>query len=128
MKVISLKKYLFILTLILSFLFLSCKKENQIIVTLKSVENKTRQPRINTFDKIEIRKAKFGFIKGYEIVGEFKTDSLGYLKVKLEKNEEYWAILKCKNMNGWAFFDKNWLNKSQEIIIEAKPPEKRQYH
>lgn len=100
--------------------------ENQVTITINSIDSKTKQYRINKLDTIEIRMVKFGYLKKrFVTIGEYITDSTGSVKVKLDPNEEYHISLYGTNVFGWANFNENDLKDGQEVIIEASPPEKR---
>ena len=115
---------------VMFFLISSCKKgndlENQITIKINSIDSETKLPRVNTFDTIEVRMVKFGFLKKRFVeVAEHITDSTGSVKIKLDCTEEYNISLYGTGVFGWADFTETDLKDGQEVIIEASPPEKR---
>lgn len=117
--------------LLLVLLSSNCKNnsslDNKINVTIKSKDSKTKKVRKNKSDTIQIRMVKFGFLKkNFVTVGEYVTDSLGTVKVKLNPTEKYHISLYGKNVFGWADFNENVLEDGQTIILKASLPEKRQ--
>ena len=116
---------------ILGLLVSNCNKkadlENQIIITVKSIDQFTKQPRVNAFDTIEIRKGEFGYLmRKYVEVGEFITDSLGEVKINLDRSERYRFTLYGNHVFSSAEFAEDELKNGQEVIIEVVPPEKRE--
>ena len=45
-----------VLISIVSLLFLNCNLENQVTIKIISIDSKTKIPRVNTFDTIEVNK------------------------------------------------------------------------
>jgi hypothetical protein len=117
--------------LLVAILISSCegKKDlaNQITVTINSVDEYTRENRVNMFDTIEVREARIGFpVRRYVKVAEYITDSTGSVKVKLYKNEEYLFMLSGKGKtDGSLWFSKEDLSDGENVKIEAKSFENR---
>lgn len=116
---------------VVTLLTFSCTKktgvlENQITIKLNSIDYETKQPRINIFDTIDVRIAKFGFpMRKFVKVSEYITDSTGSVKVKLDQNEEYHFILGGKKIYGATEFSKGELKDGQEVNIEVISTENR---
>jgi hypothetical protein len=119
---------------IMFFFVSSCTKktdlENQITIKINSIDNETKQPRINVFDTIEVRKEGAGYLmKTYTKVGEYITDSTGSVKIKIDRNEGYRFMLSRKGFYGSESFaepfTKEKLKDDQEINIEAISLENR---
>lgn len=122
------KTIIYILAIALSIL--SCSKKNnlknQITIIINSIDNKTKLPRINKFDTIDIRIAKFGFpIRRYVKVAECVTGPKGSVTVKLDRNEEYHFILGGSYIYGATEFSEGELNDGQEVNIEVISLENR---
>lgn len=100
--------------------------ENQITIKINSIDNETKQPRINTFDTIEIRIKKFGYLmKRFVKVGECITDSKGSVKIKVDRTEENHFILGGPNVYGATEFAEGELKDGQEVNIEVISLENR---
>ncbi|REG96039.1 hypothetical protein C8P67_11111 [Flavobacterium aquicola] len=104
--------------------------ENQITITITSVDSKTKQRRINTFDTIEVRKEGMGYLmRTYPKVGEYITDSMGSVKIKIDSTDGYRFMLNKKGFYGSESFaepfTKEKLKDGQEINIEAISLEER---
>ncbi|MCL1666626.1 hypothetical protein M2T82_00980 [Elizabethkingia ursingii] len=119
---------------IMFFFILSCTKktdlENQITITIKSINSGTKQSRINMFDTIEVRKKENGYLtKTFEKVGEYRTDSTGSIKIKIDRTKEYRFILKGIGIYGssnfTSAFTKENLKNGEEVNIEAVSVEKK---
>lgn len=111
-------------------LILSCgnknNSENQITIIINSIDNKTKQHRVNMFDTIDVRIAEFGFPKKkYVKIAEYITDSKGSVRVKLDSNEEYHFILGGSYIYGAEEFSSGELKDGQEINIEVISLENR---
>jgi len=114
----------------------SCNKKtdskNQITITINSVDSETKQRRINTFDTIEVRKEKIGWnlMRAYPQTGEFITDSMGSVKIKIDSTFGYRFILSRKGYYGSESyaepFTKEKLKEGQQVNIEAISLEKRE--
>ncbi|MEC4049004.1 hypothetical protein OX284_006160 [Flavobacterium sp. SUN046] len=76
-----------VLISIVSLLFLNCNNsnlKNQITIKINSIDSKTKIPRINTFDTIEVNKEGVGYLmKTFVEVGEYVIDLMGSVKLKL---------------------------------------------
>ena len=87
---------------------------------MSSVDSKTKQLRVNTFDTIEIRIKKIGFPTWRFVnVGECLTDSSGSVKIKIDRTEEYTFLLKKRNYFGSETFAGESLKNGQEINMEV---------
>lgn len=125
-----LKMSIVLCVLLVAMLISSCKGksdlENQITIIINSIDNKTKQNRVNMFDTIDVRIAEFGIpTRKYVKVAEYITDSTGSVRVKLDKNEEYHFILGGKNIYGSTEFSKGELKDGQEVNIEVISLENR---
>jgi hypothetical protein len=115
---------------VIALLISNCNRktdlDNQITITINSVDSDTKRPRVNAFDTIEVRKLGIGYLmKTSKKVGEYVTDSLGSAKIKIDRTEGYHISLYGIAVFGWANFNENDLKDGQDVIIEASPPEKR---
>jgi len=110
-------------------LILSCTKktklENQITVNINLIDSKTKEPRINSFDTIIVRKEGFGLIKTFDKVEECITDSAGSVKIKIDRTKEYMFLLGRRNFFGSETFARESLNNGQELNIEVYSIENR---
>lgn len=113
---------------IMFFLISSCNKkndlENQITIKINSIDSKTKKPRVNAFDTIEVRMRCVGYLmKTFKKVGEYTTDSTGSVKIKLDSTEQYIFLLRGPNIYGSAefteAFTKERLKDGQEVNIEV---------
>jgi len=110
---------------IFALLIFNCnKKSDPITITIHSIDSKTKLPRLNTFDTIEVRKEGFGFIKKtFKKVAEYTTDSTGSVKIKFDGTEGYNFLLRGPNVYGSAEFSeaftKEKLKDGQEVNIEV---------
>lgn len=135
MQLNTLKVKIIVCISIMAFLISSCTKkpdlENQITIKINSIDSKTKQPRVNTFDTIDVRIKKFGFLtQRFVKVGEYATDSIGSVKIKIDSTEEYIFMLSSgKNIYGSAefteAFTKEKLKDGQEVDIEVFSIENR---
>ncbi len=115
---------------LLALLISNCNKksdlENQIIIKINSIDSKTKQPRVNVFDTIDVRIAEFGIpMRKYVKVAEYRTDSTGSVRAKLDRNGEYHFILGGKNIYGAIEFSEGELKDGQEVNIEVISLENR---
>ncbi len=110
------------------FLISSCKNENdlenQITIKINSIDSKTKQRRVNMFDTIDVRMAKFGFpMRRFVKVAEYIIDSTGSVKIKIDSTKGYSFFLSGLNVYGSENFDeaftKEKLKNGQEVNIEA---------
>ena len=118
---------------VISFSFLimsiiSCYKnsnqENQITVKITLINKDTKQPRVNSFDTIEVRKEGIGlFTKSFDKVAEYITDSKGSINIKVNRNEGYNFLLSRKGFYGSENFSepftKEKLKEGQKVNIEV---------
>ena len=98
--------------------------ENQITITLRSIDSETKQPRPK--DTVEIEMGKWGIpMRRYVKVGQYITDSLGLVKINLDRSERYRFNLYGSHVSSFAEFAEDELKNGQKITIEVVPPEKR---
>jgi hypothetical protein len=119
-----LKMKILVCVLTLAILILNCTKksnlENQISIKIISIDSETKKPRVNAFDKIELRTKGIGYLmKTFDKVGEYTIDSTGSVKVKVDRTEENHFILSGPNIYGAIEFAKEELKDGQEITIEV---------
>jgi hypothetical protein len=128
-KIINYSLFFYILIVIVFFTKGCTKKtdlENQITIKINSIDSKTKKPRVNTFDTIDVRISKFGFpMRKYVKIAEYVTDSMGSVNVTINKNEENHFILGGKNIYGAIEYYKGELKDNQEINIEVISFEER---
>jgi hypothetical protein len=100
----------FILTL------LSCKNRlDQITVKVKVIDEYSKQPRVK--DTVQVRMGKWGIpMKRYIKVSQHITDSLGVVKINLNRNKTYRF---STNAIGYIEFAESELKDSQQIILEV---------
>lgn len=100
--------------------------KNQITISVKVIDSYTKQPRIN--DTVTVRQAKWGIPKRYIKVGEYITNSLGVVTVKISKKNRYSFETDGPN---YAFgsdeYGEGELKNNQQIVIEVVPPEKKKF-
>lgn len=102
--------------------------DTQITIKITSVNNKTKQPRINTYDTIVVRKEENGYLtKSYKKIGEYVTDSTGSVTIKIDCTKGYKFLLNKKGFYGSENFSKPFtkekLKNNQEVNIEVIPLE-----
>ncbi len=105
--------------------FLSCDSksnlDNQITITINSIDKATKQRRENIFDKVIIRKEGGGFLKkNFKITEEYKTDSLGSVKVNIDSTKIYNISVLGLNAAGGDMYFPGHLKDGQEVFIEVK--------
>ena len=105
-------------------LFVNCKKvsdfENQITITINSIDKKTKQRRINMFDNVVVRKEGIGFLKKtFNKVGEYVTDAKGSVKIQIDASKICDISVSGLNVLGGDMFYPGNLNDGQEINIEV---------
>ena len=115
---------LFLYVLIVVFFSKGCTKktdlENQITIKINSIDSETKKPRVNTFDTIHVRIAKFGFpMRKYVKIRQLVTDSNGSIIAKFYKNEEYHFIIGGKLIYGATEIYEKDLKDYQEVDIEV---------
>lgn len=118
----TIKNFNFLLVT-LSFLLTSCNKkselDNQITITINSVDKNTKKRRINLFDTIEVRKENFGFLKkNFTVDKQYVTDSMGAIKIKLDKSKIYEVSVLGLNKRGGDMYYPGFLKDGQELNIE----------
>jgi hypothetical protein len=122
-----LKTYIFIFFIVL--LISGCNNktdlENQITIKITFINKENKQPRIDMFDTIIVRKEGFGFIKTFDKIGECVTDSLGSVRIKIDKTQDYMFSLKRRNYFGSETFARESLKNGQEVNIEVFSTENR---
>ena len=107
-KTLKIKNAIFFFLIVI--LISNCKgksdSENQITIKINLIDSKTKQPRINAFDTIEVRKEGLGYLmKTFDKINECITDTSGSLKIKIDKSEKYMFLLKRRNYFGSETFD-----------------------
>ena len=94
--------------------------ENQITITIHSIDKETKKPRVNLFDIVVVRKEGFGFPKAvYKKIGEYVTDSTGSVKVKIDSSKRCIISVKGLNVLGLEEFYPGHLKNGQEVNIEV---------
>ncbi|WP_157813307.1 hypothetical protein [Flavobacterium sp. 5] len=109
---------------IIALLISNCSRktdlDNQITITINSVDSKTKLPRINTFDDVEVRKEGIGYLmKTFKRVGKYKTDSTGSVKVKIDTTKIYDISVLAENALGGDMYYPGYLKDGQKVIIEV---------
>lgn len=129
MRLIILKVKIMVYVVLMVLFISSCKKanlENQITVEIKSIDRESKKLRLNTFDTIEVRVMRFGYLtKEYVQVGQYVTDNNGSVKIKVDRSEENHFILSGQNVYGATEFSKNELKNGQIIYIDVIRLEKK---
>ncbi len=94
--------------------------ENQITIKINSIDSKTKLPRINAFDTIDVRIESIGFpTKRFPKIAEYVTDSSGSVKIKIDRTEKYLLLLGAPYIFGSEDIVGQNLKDEQEINIEA---------
>jgi len=127
-KTLKIKNAIFFFLIVI--LISNCKgksdSENQITIKINLIDSKTKQPRINAFDTIEVRKEGLGYLmKTFDKINECITDTSGSLKIKIDKSEKYMFLLKRRNYFGSETFDGELLKDGQKVNIEVFSIENR---
>ncbi|WP_394675156.1 hypothetical protein [uncultured Chryseobacterium sp.] len=113
---------------LLLLLLLDCNRKNDlnnpITITIKVIDSKTKQSRINKFDTIEVRKEGLGYLgKTFDKVGEYITDSTGIVQITIIPKEGYRFMASGQNVYGSANFTKAFTKKilrnNEQVIIEV---------
>jgi len=120
MKLLNLRKYLAVI--LISSLYLvnsSCDNKSELInVTLKIIDSETKKTRKN--DSIELRIEKFGFpVKQYCLVEKYLSDSIGEVKIQIQKDEAYHVIVFGKQIFGSANFGKYGVKDGEVVIVDV---------
>ena len=110
---------------LLALLLLSCDKktdlENQIIIKVNSVDQQTKQPRVNMFDTVIIKEEGNGYLtKTFSKVGEYTTDSTGVVKVKIDPSRICDISVSGLNIYGGDMYYPGHLKDGQVINIEVR--------
>jgi hypothetical protein len=110
--------------LITALLFLNCNKktdlDNQITINVNSIDSKSKQPRRNVFDTIDVRIESIGFPKKqFPKISEYVTDSSGSVKIKINRSEKYLLLLGAPNVYGSEDIIGEKLKDGQEVTIEV---------
>jgi hypothetical protein len=123
MRLIILKTIKMVCFFIILFSFLNCNKsdsENQITITINSIDKETGQRRVNMYDTVEIRKEGIGYLtKTFKKVGEYVTDSTGAVSVKIDSTTQYSISVKGANVLGGYIYYPGQLKGRQEVDIET---------
>jgi len=114
----------------LSLLIVNCKGksdlENQITITINSIDKKTKQRRINMFDTVVVRKEGIGYLKKtFDKVGEYVTDSTGSVKIKIDSSKICDISVSGLNVLGGDMYYPGYLKDGQEVNIEVFSIENR---
>ncbi|MDR7209619.1 hypothetical protein [Flavobacterium piscis] len=130
MQLNILKEKIVICISIMFLLILSCNKkndlENQITIKINSIDSKTKQPRINMFDHVVVRKEGIGYLmKTFDKVGEYITDSTGSVKIKIDSTKIYDISVTGLNVLGGDMYYPGHLKDGQEVNIEVVSLENR---
>lgn len=109
---------------IAALLFSNCDRktdlENQITIKVNSIDSKTKQPRINAFDTIDVRIESIGFpVKRFPKIAEYVTDSSGSVKIKIDRTEKYHLLLGAPYIYGSEDIVGENLKDGQEVTIEV---------
>ena len=107
----------------LASLFLNCNSkntlDNEITITIKSIDKESLQPRINKFDTVEVRKEGIGILKKtFNKVGEYVTDSTASVKIKIDTTKIYDISVSGLNASGGNMYYPGHLKDNQEIDIQ----------
>jgi hypothetical protein len=105
-------------------LFPTCNKksgfENQITITINSVDKKTKQRRINMFDTLEVRKESFGLLKKtFPIERKYVMDSSGSVKIRIDTSKIYDFSVSGIEVLGGDMYYPGYLKNGQEVNIEV---------
>jgi len=127
---IKILKMKIVLCIIMALLLSNCTKksdlENQITIKINLIDSKTKEPRADVFDTIDVRMQGIGYLmKTFNKVGEYVTDSTGSVKIKVDRTEEYYFIVEEPNIYGSIDFTKGELKNDQEVNIEVMSLENR---
>lgn len=114
-----------------SLVFINCSNpgtelKNKISITVKVVDSETKQPRMN--DSLTIRQGTWGIpVRRYIKVGKYITDSLGQVRIDLNKQERYsFEVDGPRFAFGSDEYAKGELKNGQTVIIQVVLPEKKQ--
>jgi|APLak6261698768_1056241.scaffolds.fasta_scaffold47930_1 hypothetical protein len=124
MKLNVLKMKIIFWTFITALLFLNCDRktelDNQITIKVNSIDSKTKQPRRNVFDTIDVRIESIGFpTKRFPKIAEYVTDSSGSVKIKIDRTEKYLLLLGGPYIYGSEDIIGEKFKDDQEVTIEV---------
>lgn len=124
------KKKILVCISVIALLITNCNRktdsENQITITINSIDKETKQRRINKFDNVEVRREGIGYLmKTFNKVGEYKTDSTGSVKIKVDSSKIYDISVSGLNVLGGDMYYPGHLKDGQEINIEVVSLENR---
>ncbi|SEW48321.1 hypothetical protein SAMN05421841_3792 [Chryseobacterium wanjuense] len=120
-----------LITLVFFCLFLiGCNnydKKNEITISVKVVDSYTKHPRIN--DTVTVRQAKWNIpLRKYVEIGQYVTDSLGMVTLKINKEKRYSFETDGPNFAfGSDEYGEGELKNNQIIVIKVIPPDKKQF-
>ncbi|TDD99956.1 hypothetical protein [Flavobacterium sandaracinum] len=96
------------------------EKENQITITINSVDKETKQRRVNKFDTVIVRKEGIGYLmKTFDKVGQYVTDPTGSVKIKIDSSKICDISVSGLNVLGGDMYNPGYLKDGQEINIEV---------
>lgn len=108
----------------LSLIIVNCKEsndlENQITITINSIDKKTKQRRVYMFDTVVVRKEGIGYLKKtFDKIGEYVTDSTGSVKIKIDNSKICDISVSGLNVLGGEMYSPGYLKNGQEVNIEV---------
>ncbi len=117
-------KSIMLLSVSLFFLVSGCNRktslEDQITITINSVDKKTKQRRINMFDTLEVRKESFGLLKKtFPIERKYVMDSSGSVKIRIDTSKIYDFSVSGIEVLGGDMYYPGYLKNGQEVNIEV---------
>lgn len=106
-------------------LLVNCKgrsdSENQITITIHAIDKNTQERRINVFDTVVVSKEGFGFLKKtFNKVGEYRTDSMGSVRIKIDSTKIFTVFVSGLNVYGSDMYFPGNLKNEQEVNIEVE--------
>lgn len=115
---------------LVAILNLNCKGksdlENQITITINSIDKETKQRRINKFDTVVVRKEGIGYLtKTFGKSGGYVTDSTGSVKIKIDSSKICEISVSGLNVLGGDMYYPGYLKDGQEVNIEVISLENR---
>lgn len=124
MKLNFLKMKIIFWSLITALLFINCDRktdlDNQITIKVNSIDSKTKQPRRNLFDTIDVRIESIGFpMKQFPKIAEYVTDCSGSVKIKIDRTENYILLLGAPYVYGSEDIIGEKLKDGQEVTIKV---------
>jgi len=111
--------------LFFTLLIVSCKGkgdlDNQITIKINSIDEKSKQKRINMFDTVEVRKEGFGWLmKTFNVVGVYITDSTGSVKIKIDSTKISEIHVLGLHELGIDMYYPGDLKNNQQVDIEVR--------